>query len=65
MNKTPVSKAVIHKRGVNPKTATSSPKSQKRGNIFFKSHDSREDGGVRQMKTTHNSQTLFRICASL
>jgi hypothetical protein len=34
------------------------PKSQKRDHIFSKSRDTREDRGARQMKTSHNSQTL-------
>ena len=42
----------------NPKSATTSPKPQKRDNTFSKSRDTREDRGTRQMKTTHNSQTL-------
>jgi hypothetical protein len=62
---TPVFQTVIRKRGANPKAATQSPKSQKRDNIFSKSRDTREDRGARQMKTTHNPQTLFHICALL
>ena len=40
------------------KVATASPKAQKRDNTFSKSRDTHEDRGTRQMKTTHNSQTL-------
>jgi hypothetical protein len=35
---------------------------QKRDNIFSRSRDTREDRVTRQIKTTHNSQTLFRLC---
>jgi hypothetical protein len=42
----------------NPQAATASPKPQKRDNIFSKSRDTREDRGSRQMKTSHNPQTL-------
>jgi hypothetical protein len=38
----------------------SSPKSQKRDNIFSKSRDLREDRATRQIKTKHNSQTSIR-----
>jgi hypothetical protein len=61
---TPVFQIVIRKRDANPKAATPSPKSPKRDNIFSKSRDTREDRGSRQMKTTHNSQTFFRICGN-
>ena len=40
------------------KRATPNPKSQKRGNIFSKSRDTREDRGTREMKTSHNSPDL-------
>jgi hypothetical protein len=36
------------------------PTSQKRDNVFSKSRDTREDRGLRQLKTSHNSQTLQR-----
>ena len=35
-----------------------SPKAAKRDNIFSKSRDTREDRGTREMKTSHNAQTL-------
>jgi hypothetical protein len=60
----PVFKIVIRKPA-NPKKAARSPKSQKRGKIFSKSRDTREDRGSRQMKTTHSSQTFFHVCALL
>ena len=34
------------------------PKSKKRDNIFPKSRDLREERGTREMKTSHNDQTL-------
>ena len=61
----PVFQIVIRKPGANPQKAAPNPKSQKRGKIFSKSRDTREDRGERKMKTTHNSQTLFHICAML
>jgi hypothetical protein len=59
----PVFQKTLHRLQPNPKAATPSPKSQKRDNVFSKSRDTREDRGMRQMKTTHNSQTLFRTCS--
>jgi hypothetical protein len=44
------------------KAAASVPKPQKRDNTFSKSRDKYEDRATRQIKTTHNSQTLFRAC---
>jgi hypothetical protein len=41
------------------------PKSKKRDNISPKSRDTREDRGAREMKTSHNPQSLFHICALL
>jgi hypothetical protein len=46
----------------NLKAATPGPKSQKRDNIFSKSRGIREDRGRHPLKTTHDSQVLFRIC---
>jgi hypothetical protein len=53
-----------HRVRTKPKEAAPNPKPQKRDNIFSKSRDTREDRGLRQMKTTHNSQTFFRHCGS-
>ena len=58
MTKTPGPKNSNSKRAVNRKEAIPSPKRPKRANTFSKSRDTREDRGVRQMKTPHNSQTL-------
>lgn len=46
----------------NLKAATPGPKSKKRDNIFSKSRGIREDRGTHQLKTTHDTQVLFRIC---
>jgi hypothetical protein len=62
---TPVFPQTLHRLRTNPQAATPSTKSQKRDNIFSKSRDTHEDRGTRQMKTTHKSQTLFRLCALL
>jgi hypothetical protein len=59
---TPVFPKTLHRLRLNPKAVTPNPKPQKRDNIFSKSRDTREDRGSRQMKTLHNTQTLFRIC---
>jgi len=61
---TPVFPKTLHRLRPNAKAAIPTPKSQKRDNIFSKSRDTREDRGKRQMKTTHNSQTFFRICGN-
>lgn len=61
----PVFQKTLHRLRPNPKAATPGPKSQPRDNIFSKSRDPREDRGSRQMKTTHDSQALFRICGHL
>lgn len=55
---TPVFQIAIRKRVAKPTVPAASPKPPKRDNIFSKSRDTREDRGSRQMKTSHNSQTL-------
>jgi hypothetical protein len=55
---TPVFPQSLHRLRPNSKEATLNPKSQKRDNIFSQSRDTREDRGMREMKTTHNSQTF-------
>jgi hypothetical protein len=52
----PVFPFVIRPRGA--KTATPAKKVEKRENTFSKSRDTREDRGTRQMKTSHNAQTM-------
>jgi hypothetical protein len=64
MSRTPVFPKTLHRLRPNHKAATPIPKAQKRDNIFSKSRDTREDRGLRQMKTSHNSQTFFRICGN-
>lgn len=58
MNKTPVFRKTLHGLRPNSEEAAPSSKPAKRDNIFSKSRDAREDRGTREMKTTHNSQTL-------
>jgi len=53
----PVFPKVGHQFRPVPKPAKS-PKPAKRDNIFSKSRDTREDRGTREMKTSHNAQTL-------
>ena len=48
----------------NPKAAASS-KPGKRGDIFSRSRDPREDCGTPEMMAKHDSDTLFYICAML
>lgn len=43
---------------VRPITKLAAPVKKKRDNIFSKSRDVREDRGSRQMKMSHNPQTL-------
>jgi hypothetical protein len=64
MSQTSVFPKTLHRLRPNHKAATPSPKPQKRDNVFSKSRDTREDRGLRQMKTSHNSQTFFRICGN-
>ncbi len=54
----PVFQIAIRKRATKAKPATPTAKPLKRDNIFSKSHDTREDRGARQMKTTKSSQTF-------
>jgi hypothetical protein len=58
----PVFQNKLHRLRPNPKAAITSPKSQQRDNILSKSPNPGEDRGSGQMKTTHDSQTFFRIC---
>jgi hypothetical protein len=56
----PVFPKTSHRLRESIDTATPDAKSQKRDNVFSKSRDNREDRGTRQIKTTHNDQTLSR-----
>jgi hypothetical protein len=49
----------LHRLRPNAKAAAPSAKPQKRDNTFSKSRDTREDRGTREIKTSHNPQTLF------
>jgi len=53
------------RRRPNSKAANPGPKSEKRDNIFSKYRNPRKDRGPRQMNATHDSQTVFRLCALL
>ena len=64
-NQTTVFQKTLHRLRPNTKAGASSPKPKKRDNIFSKSRDTREDLGTREMKTKHNAQTLFHVCALL
>jgi hypothetical protein len=63
MSKIPVFQKTLHQ--LRPSPGTAAPKSKKWDNTFSKSRDTREDRGTREMKTKHNAQTLFHICALL
>jgi hypothetical protein len=65
MSKTPDFPIAIRKRNTKHQVADASLKSKKRNNTFSESRDLREDRGMREIKTLHNSQTFFRICALL
>jgi hypothetical protein len=51
---TPVYPKTLHQ--FRPPKAAASPKPPKRDNIFSKSRDTREDRGIRKIKTSHNDQ---------
>ena len=52
----PVFPKTPHRLRPNPEVAATKP--NKRENIFSQSRDEREDRGTREMKTSHNVQTL-------
>jgi hypothetical protein len=60
MVQTPLFPKTLHRLRRSLTETTPNPKPEKRDNIFSKSRDTREDRGTRQVKTTHNSQTLSR-----
>ncbi|HZM03953.1 MAG TPA: hypothetical protein VFC44_13155 [Candidatus Saccharimonadales bacterium] len=55
---TPVFPDVMHRVRTVTEKPQPSAKAAKRDNIFSKSHDTHEDRGVRQAKTSRNAQTL-------
>jgi hypothetical protein len=54
--KTPVFQPTPHTLRPTPEAATK--KNKKRDNVFSKSRDTREDRGTREMKNSHNAQSL-------
>jgi hypothetical protein len=54
----PIFPKTLHRLRSDIKAVAATSKSQKRDSAFSKSRDTREDRGARQMKTSHNSQTL-------
>jgi hypothetical protein len=54
----PVFQKTLHQLRANSMVAATGSKSEKRDNTFSKSRDTREDRGTREMKTSHNSQTM-------
>lgn len=54
--RTPVFPQTLHQ--FRPAKAAPSAKPPKRENVFSKSRDTREDRGIREMKTSHNDQTF-------
>jgi hypothetical protein len=48
----------LHRLRPNPKAAPAGSNSPARDKVFSKSRDTREDRGQRQMKTSHNAQTI-------
>jgi hypothetical protein len=61
-SQTPVSPKKPHRLRQASKDGAANSKAQKRDNTFSQSRDVREDRGTRQIKSKHNSQTLFRMC---
>jgi hypothetical protein len=57
ITQTPVFPQTLHR--LRPNCETSKPKTKKRDNVFSQSRDEPEDRGMREMKTTHNTQTLL------
>jgi hypothetical protein len=55
---TPVFPQTPHRLRPNAVPVTPAVKAAKRENTFSKSRDTREDRGTREMKNTHNSQTM-------
>jgi len=60
----PVFPQTLHRVRLRPGKAAPGSKPQKRDNVFSKSRDTREDRGMRQAKTSHNSKSFFRVAGS-
>jgi len=54
----PVFPQTLHQQRPDSQAAAQNTKAPKRDNTFSKSRDTREDRGTREMKTSHNAQTL-------
>jgi len=54
----PVFPQTLHQLRTDPKTANAGAKPLKQNHTFSKSRDTREDRGTREMKTSHNAQSL-------
>jgi hypothetical protein len=63
-SQTPVFPQTLHRVRLRLGNTAPGQKLPKRDNIFSKSRDNREDRGMRQAKTSHNSKTLFRVAGS-
>lgn len=59
-SETPVFPQTLHHVRLRTGKPGPKPPAEKRDNIFSKSRDTREDRGERQMKTSHNAQTIRR-----
>jgi hypothetical protein len=58
MSQTPVFQKTPHRLRSNHQAAMANPKPAKRDNTFSQSRDTHENRGTRQMKTSHNPQTM-------
>ena len=63
--RTPASQKLLQRLRLNLNAARSSPKSQKRDNIFSKSRDPRKNRGTRKAKTLRPTKLLSRVCVML
>ena len=63
-SKTPVFPQMLHRVRPRLGKTAAGQKLPKRDNIFLKSRDNREDRGMRQAKTSHNTKSLFRVAGS-
>jgi hypothetical protein len=63
-SKTPVFPQALHRARPRLRKTAPGQKSQTCDNILSESRANREDRGMRQSKTSHNSKSLFRIAGS-
>jgi hypothetical protein len=59
----PISQKKLRQLRSNLKAATPGQKSKKRNNLISKSRGLRENRSTHPLKTTHDTQVLFRICS--